>query len=115
MATCEATRKDGTPCRTQVVGDGRFCFAHEPALHEKRTQARRKGGQNRATARRLQKFMPASLVPIYELLEQALTDVLAGDLDPRQANAAANLGRALVVVLEHGELEERIRRLEESA
>ncbi len=81
-ATCSATRRDGQPCTTQVVGDGRFCFAHSPDLAAKRREAQRRGGQNRATSKRLAKLMPVRLVPVWEQLEQALGDVLTGDLPP---------------------------------
>ena len=57
--------------------------------------------------------MPARLVPIWGQLETALTEVHDGTLDPRAAAAMAALARALVAVLQAGELEERLRRLEE--
>ena len=113
--TCSATRKDGQPCTIRVVGDGCVCFAHSPELATKRREAQRRGGQNRATAKRLSRIMPVRLVPVWEQLEQALADVLAGSLDPKQATAAAAVARALVAVLQHGEVEERLRRLEERA
>ncbi len=111
-ATCSATRRDGRPCETPVVSASRYCFGHDPQLAAKRTEARRRGGENRATAKRLSKIMPARLVGPFELLEQALTDVIDGGLDPRQASAAAAVARALVAVLQAGEVEERLRRLE---
>ena len=114
-AACTATRKDGQPCTAQVLGDGRQCWAHDPALVEQRAQKRRLGGQNRATARRLTKLMPVRLLPVWDQLEQALADVLSGDLDPRQATAAAAVARALALILQAGELEERMRRLEEAS
>jgi len=112
MATCSAPKRDGTPCTTPVVGDGRKCWAHDPAMAEKRAEKRRLGGQNRSTAKRLSKIMPVRLVPVWDQLEQALADVLSGDLDPRQATAAAAVARALAVILQAGEVEERIRALE---
>ena len=110
--TCGATRKDGTPCTAQVLGDSRYCWAHDPALAATRAETRRRGGQNRATSKRLARLMPVRLVPVWEQLEQALTDVLAGSLDPKQATAAAALARALAAVLQVGELEQRLRDLE---
>lgn len=112
-ATCHATRADGQPCTTPVVSTGRYCFGHDPDLAAKRAEARRRGGANRANRVRLAKIMPVRLVPVWEQLEQALADVLAGDLDPRQAQAAATVARALVAILQAGELEERVRRLEQ--
>jgi hypothetical protein len=113
MAACAATRKDGRPCTTPVVGDASYCFAHDPALAAKRANARRKAGENRASAKRLTKLLPPRLIGVFDVLEQALTDVLDGSLEPRQATAAAALARALVSVLMAGELEARVKTLEE--
>ena len=112
-AICHATRNDGQPCTTPVVSTGRYCFGHDPDLAAKRAEARRRGGANRANRVRLAKIMPVRLIPVWEQLEQALADVLDGRLEPRQASAAASLGRALVAVLQAGEFEERLRKLEE--
>jgi len=114
MAICLETRRDGTPCTAQVVGGGSRCWAHDPALAAKRAETRRRGGQNRANRVRLAKIMPLRLVPVWEQLEQALAAVLAGDLNPKQASAAASVARALVAVQQAGEVEERLRKLEEA-
>jgi hypothetical protein len=113
--TCQATRKDGQPCTTPVVGSGPLCFGHDPALAAKRTAARQRGGQNRATSKRLAKLMPARLLPVFERLEQALEETHTGELDPKQAQALAALARAMTAVLTAGELEQRLRELEERA
>jgi hypothetical protein len=112
---CAGVRADGFPCRSQVLCDGTHCYVHAPGRQQERAEARRKGGHNRATAIRLRALMPPRLVPVFDRLETALGDVLAGELDPRQATAAAALARALVAVLTAGELEERLRRLEQQA
>ena len=110
--TCTATRKDGQPCATRVVGDGSLCFAHDPALTTKRAAVRRRGGENRSTAKRLSKLLPARLAPVFAVLERALSDVIDGSLDPKRATAAAALARAMAAILAAGELEERVRQLE---
>ena len=111
---CVGTRKDDTPCPVTVLVDGRYCFAHSPKLHVDRTEARRRGGHNRATAVRLRALMPPRLVPVFDRLEAALAETHAGDLDPKQAQAMAALARAMTAVLTAGELEERLRKLEET-
>jgi hypothetical protein len=113
--TCEATRADHRPCTTHVVGDGRFCFAHSPELVAKRDAARRRGGANRATRVRLAKLMPLHLIPVFETLRGVLDDVVADRIEPKNAAAAASVARAMVTVLQHGEVEERLRKLEEHA
>jgi hypothetical protein len=54
-------------------------------------------------------------VSVYDRLETALQQVNDGELDPRIAGAMASLSRAMVAVLTAGELEERVRALEEGA
>ena len=74
--------------------------------------ARRKGGRNRSSAVRLRGLMPPRLTPAFDQLEVALADVLAGELDPKQATAAAAVARAMATLLSVGEMEERMRRIE---
>jgi hypothetical protein len=109
---CQGHRQDGQPCRVRALTGAGFCFAHDPASADQRAQARRRGGQNRATSRRAQKLMPARLQPIFARLEKALEQTHEGRLDPKTATAMAQLARALVAVLTRGELEARLRELE---
>jgi hypothetical protein len=53
------------------------------------------------------------LVPIFDTLESALGEVHEESLDPKQATAMASLARVIVVVLQAGQLEERVRQLEQ--
>ena len=112
---CAATRKDGQPCTMRVLVGSQHCMSHAPELADKRTQAQRRGGRNRANAARLRALAPPRLVVTFDRLEQALVAVLKGDLEPQQATAAAAVARAMVAVLTSGELEERLRRLESDA
>lgn len=92
---------------------GGYCFTHSPATAEARITARQRGGANSAKIIRLRSLIPPRLLGAYELLEKALGDVLQGSLEPRQAMAAAAVARAMVAVLTAGELEERVRQLEQ--
>lgn len=49
--TCKATRDDGQPCTSPIVGPDGYCHAHGPGGREKLQEAGRRGG--RATARRI--------------------------------------------------------------
>lgn len=109
---CSATRKDGQPCEAVATKSGR-CLAHDPDLETKRQQARRRGGQNKARIARLGKLVPPRLVVVYGHLEEALSEVHEGKLDPRIAQAMSSLASAMVKVLTSGELEMRVRALEE--
>ena len=110
---CGAPRADGQACTAPGLMPDHRCFAHSArATAADRARARRRGGQERGTSARLSRLMPRRLQPVYAQLETALSDVLAGELDPKQATAAAAVARAMVSVLTAGELEERVRKLE---
>jgi hypothetical protein len=111
---CESAKKDGTPCHAVAAnGGGRFCLGHDPALAERRAQARREGGRNKSRATRAKKFLPNNLRPIAALLERAFEETYTGALDYRRASALASLAGALVRLYQAGEFEERMSRIEE--
>jgi hypothetical protein len=112
MAICQALRKDGHPCQTQIVGNGSFCFGHDPAVATKRTEARQRGGRNKSHAARLDRLIPASLKPTIATLFEALQQVHTGDLEPKQGQAMAALAGAIARLYSVGVLEERIATLE---
>jgi len=89
-------------------------MAHDPALADKRREAARLGGKGKARVARLGKLVPPRLMSVYDHLEEALGQVHKSELDPRVATAMAALAGAMVRVLTSGELEERVRRLEEA-
>jgi hypothetical protein len=89
-----------------------LCFGHDPAMREKRLAASRRGGENKATAKRLDRLVPASLKPTIATLFEALEEVHRGDLDPRAAGAMAALAGAIARLYSVGVLEERIAALE---
>jgi hypothetical protein len=112
---CRMTRRDGTPCRGRALGDSGYCVFHDPTRAAERAEARKKGGHNRASSARLRALVPPRLVSIFDVLEATLAEVHDGTLEPGRANAMANIARALVAVLTAGELEERLRAVEQKA
>ncbi len=111
---CHATRKDGQPCQAPAVSEG-FCFGHSPALAEKARQARTQGGRNKALAVRLRRLIPPRLAPVFDTLETVLDELHSGKLDPRIGSGMAAIAGAMCRLLAVGELEERVRQLEESS
>ncbi len=105
---CVSTRRDGAPCTAQAGTSG-YCIGHDPGAVE----ARRKGGHATSRAERAGKLLPARVQPMVSLLEDALGEVHRGELDPRAASAMASLAGALVRAMTAGELEERLRALED--
>ena len=111
---CVGARKDGTPCTATVMGAGTLCYAHDPTRSAERDEARRKGGANSATRARVDRLVPATLRPMLGSLLDALDEVHAGELDPRQASAMASLAGAITKAYGVGVLEERLTALEEA-
>ena len=111
-ATCRATRRDGQRCRSTVVLGSGFCPMHDPARRAEVAAARARGGRHKATARRLDKLVPATLKPVIGTLLDALAETHAGDLDPKRASAMAALAGAVGRLYQTGVLEERLAALE---
>jgi hypothetical protein len=105
---CPALTKTGRACRGWALPDTGLCIAHSPQAAQWRTR----GGVAHANANRAEKLLPSRLRPITEGLERAFRDVLAGDVDPRTATAAATVAAAIVRVYQAGEQEERLRDIE---
>lgn len=110
---CRGVRADGDRCRSAVVGASGWCFAHDPDLEAERAAARERGGQASSNVARLRRhFEPSTLGPIFDQLKEALRQVHSGELSPAQASAMASLARAMVVLIEAGQFEERLEELE---
>lgn len=109
---CPAITKAGTRCPNTVMNGKKFCFSHEQSIADKRRDASRRGGRNKANAVRAQKAIPADLRDVSDVLLHAIRDVESGDLDTSKASALATLSRAYVAVYEAGLIESRIREIE---
>jgi hypothetical protein len=112
---CRALTKDGQRCRGNVVDSEGFCFSHSPQLAEQRRKGCSQGGKHKSSIVRLEKLMPERLAPVYSRLEEVLDQLHRGCLDPKVAHAMAAVARVMVSVLQVGEMEERLRTLEEKS
>jgi hypothetical protein len=81
-------------------------------LTEKREEARRQGGRNKARAVRLARLCPPRLVKTFDLLEQVLDELHKGTLPPQVGSAMAAVAGQMARILVAGEIEERLRKLE---
>lgn len=114
---CTATAKSGKPCTAQPWKGG-LCIWHHPDAADKRRENSRKGGQSRSAINRLKRGLPMEALTVKDLqgvLGAVIRDLLGGEIDPSVANSAANVARAFASLASVGELEERLRRLEEKA
>jgi hypothetical protein len=109
---CAGTRRDGLPCGGPVLSAGAYCFAHDPTKRAERDAARQRGGQQSATLARLHRLAPPALLPVWDELLEALGEVHRGELAASKGLAMAAIARALVAVLQVGEMEERLRQVE---
>lgn len=119
MATqCLGTNRDGGPCSGHVNEGRQWCQWHDPELEAKRQADRAAGGRAKSNQSRARKRLLASARTMDEVdaaLCGALERVLAGDLEPNVGTAAAGIARAIVATRQAGDLETRLRVLEERA
>jgi hypothetical protein len=112
---CIGTNIDGSPCSALPRSDSSFCAWHDPALANERLRWKSQGGKsksNRSRARKLLLNEARNLKEIDAALGIALDRVLAGDIEPGVGTAAATIARAIIVIRDAGEFEERIAKLE---
>ncbi len=118
VGKCKATNAAGAPCSATPARPSGWCWFHDPELTAERDAGRRKGGQERSNQARARKRLPENVmspIEIQGLLSVTLRGVIAGRIEPGVANAAANLGRAIVAVREATITEERLTELEARA
>lgn len=117
MAVCKARTKSGKPCGMRTAKGGRYCFTHDPARARDRAEARRKGGQAQATPHAgSPETIPADIRTINDarpLLGYVLAELLVMDNSIPRARALLALFDSHVKAFEIGELEARIKALEE--
>jgi len=90
-ARCQGITKQGLPCRAWATRSG-FCPIHAPELVGIVAEARRKGGHNRANAKRLRRLLEESaLWPVFEAAMDAFVRLEQGELSPQVAMAASHL------------------------
>ena len=110
---CKGVKANGKRCgsfRSPVTG---FCFNHDPTVPPQvKRQSKVNGGRYGS---KQMSMIPTRLRPVFDRLTTAMDDVLAGTLSPARAGALASLSTAAVRVLEAGEMEERMRKMEAAA
>lgn len=114
---CTSLTQQGDPCGSFAVRDG-LCVSHHPELKARKAEGSRRGGVNRAEARRAAKTWAAAgevISPddLPAMLRAAMVAVRDGAMEPSQAQAIAALAKASVSLAHDLELEQRIAALEE--
>ena len=113
---CKGVKADGKRCLA-FQGRRGFCYQHDPAITDAQRHASKvKGGSMTSTAARAEKRMlPPRLRSVFDRLDDAMKEVHDGTLSPARGQAMASIAGAAVRVLEAGELEEKIRKMERAA
>ena len=111
---CEAFRKDGARCGARALPGRPWCWTHDPAVSDRRRQARATGGKRAAQTRKLNNLRadlsdPAALLKFTSNLVQ---DVLAGRVDVTVGRCALYGISVLRQAIETSELRKRVEDLE---
>jgi hypothetical protein len=97
--TCPTPTKDGSQCKARPNTSG-FCYVHDPALEQKRRDAWRKGGKNKARIVRARKLLMDEFEIWDRLIDRAVADTFRGTMVPNVATAIASLAGAKVRLYE---------------
>lgn len=114
-AGCPGFNRDGSACSANPLPGREWCHWHDPDREALRTETRRQGGFNRsreARAKKLLRLGMETLGDVNDVLKLALLDVQRGALDPKVANAMANLAGKIKDLSVGAELEDRIDELQ---
>jgi len=113
---CEFIKDSGERCKASPVAGSKYCFFHDPDKSEEQKTARQKGGYARR-APRLPKNIPDFEIKgaeeVIHLLSMTINQVRRGDLDPKVANAVGYLSGIILKANEQGEIEKRLKHIEE--
>ena len=116
IRTCKTIKEGGEACRASPLQDGDYCFVHAPEYAADMQEARRLGGLRRRREKAIggaYDFEGLGTVPqIRRLVEVAVLDTLALENTVSRARALAYLAHTATKLLEVGELEQQLERVE---
>ena len=114
--TCSGLRHTGERCGAPPLTEGEFCLWHDPEHAEIVAEARKVGGSRKrkeVTIAVAYDFEGLGTVPqIRRLVEVAVLDTLALENSVSRARALAYLAHTATKLLEVGELEQQLERVE---
>ncbi len=115
--TCNFVKDDGGSCGAALLHESDFCFVHAPEYAEEMAESRRLGGLRRrrektvATAYDLGDL--DTLADVRRVMVIAVLDTLGLENSVARSRTLAYLAMAALKALEVGEMEERLRAVEE--
>ncbi len=118
VRVCKFAKASGEQCGSPPLRDGDFCLWHDPDHAEEVTEARKIGGSRRKRERTVAAAYDfeglASTDSIRRLVEIAVVDTLSLDNSVNRNRTLAYLAQSAIKLLDHGEHEDRIQRLEDA-
>jgi len=115
---CAGLNKDRKPCQGTPLPGGTLCFAHDPAMAERRQQGSVKGGRGKSAKVRAQRQLRDSVMApadVSGLLSISMQKVATGVMEPGVGTALASMAKALMSVQETTQLSDRLTELERAA
>lgn len=116
IRTCSGLRHTGERCGAPPLTDSAFCLWHDPQHADVVAEARKVGGSRKrkeVTIAVAYDFEGLGTVPqIRRLVEVAVLDTLALENTVSRARALAYLAHTATKLLEVGELEQQLERVE---
>ena len=112
---CQAKTKAGRPCAAPAIRGSAYC-----ALHSDPNRAAELGRKGGARNRKVYDgdvgtvSVPESAGDVRRMLAETMADIRAGRMDPKLGSTLGYLGIALLRALEVAEIEQRLKRLEQS-
>ena len=115
--TCQAVRKDGSPCRAPALPDSALCWSHDPRQAEAAARARAEGGAKASRLRSLEGKRRRLDSPraLAGFLSTLIHDALEGKVDADLARTVGYLAAVQVKAVElaqRSELEARLAEVE---
>lgn len=111
---CVALRKDGARCQAFASTPEGVCIMHS----ERAAELHAKGGSATSSANRAAKLLPSRLRPMVQLLESVFAQLYSATgprRTARDATALASVALAIGKLIQTGEMEERLRAVEQMA
>ena len=115
MNHCKAKTQNGEPCAARAGASG-YCFAHDPAQGRKRAQARKLGGKHRKRGMSDTPFPDCDVktaLGLAAFVEKVMRETWTLEASIARSRTLGYLAQVQKGVIEVGELEERIARLEQ--
>lgn len=116
---CQAKTKNGRRCGGFATEDSNFCFTHDPAREDERAEAHRRGGENRPRAIHPLAYPTDVDVKtaggLLSLMEHTIKDTWTLETSVARGRTIGYLAQVQKGILEVGQLEDRVKKLEELA